>query len=241
MHILNTLVTEPEKVEEKCGYTSCPLTFTVKTANAIGIPVGILFSLLFCIPAWFIMRDEYNDIWSRLFKLIISFYEQINEHVTGIFSLKSKTIILIMVFVVMGIIITTVFLLFGWLHAIFHELTHAFAWTMGTPLRIKDCTLKLFPQPSCHCPIKEVPVPRALVGTLAPAFITGVLPVIRAVVFRSFIVLLLGGYGIAVAGMDILHSLLRIPFIRVKGSLYKDEKDLVGGIVYIPLQSLPRQ
>ncbi len=237
MHILNTLVTEPEKVEEKCGYTSCPLTFTAKTANAIGIPVGILFSLLFCIPAWFIMRDEYNDIWSRLSKLIISFYEQINEHVTGIFSLKSKTIIL-MVFVVMGIIITTVFLLFGWFHAIFHELTHAFAWTMGTPLRIKDCTLKLIPQPSCHCPIKEVPISRSLVGTLAPAFITGVLPVILAVVFRSLIVLLLGGYGIAVAGMDIFHSLLRISFLRFKGSIYRDSDILIGGIVYIPRNSL---
>ncbi len=232
MNLLDKLITKPEIVKEKSGYTAHLLTFTVKTGNLIGLPAGIFFAFLFCLPAGYIMSMDLSDVLLRLGEKLELFYLW-TERITNAFGIKNKTMVTIFFMLIMGIIVAVVL----WLQAFLHELTHAIAWTIGTPLRIRDCTLKLFPQPYCHCPAEEIPLSRSLIGTLGPAVTTGIVPIILAVISQNFIILLLGGYGIAMAGMDILHSLLRIPFIRVKGSLYKDEKALVGGIVYIPQYS----
>lgn len=115
---------------------------------------------------------------------------------------------------------------------VFHELVHGVTWQMFCENKwksIKFGIMKEFLTPYCHC--KEILyVGQYSIGALMPLIITGIIPMIVAIIIRNNYIFLISQIMIMAAGGDIAITILLIG--EDKESLAMDHPDQCGCIVY---------
>lgn len=226
-------------VPSREGYVAFPVVcsrFKAEIIGTLGVPIAAIFFLLSTlrIPLSLIKQDLialFNmamGMGEVFIKTQIRFQQNAGRAVThasfaGLFVASAAAVLLI-------------FFAIMYIQLAIHEWLHAFGWTVGTGMKVKDCDI-MINKACCHCS-EDMTVKRSLLGTMLPAIILGFLPIIISTIIVSPILLLLGTLGIIEAGMDLVHGIQTIRFLKYKGAISADDPEFIGGIIYVPENQL---
>jgi hypothetical protein len=131
-----------------------------------------------------------------------------------------------------GIIYTLLLLFFIILLTVVHELVHGVTWQMHCENKwksIKFGIMKEFLTPYCHC--KEILyITQYIIGAIMPLIVTGIIPMIAAIILRNNYMFLISQLMILAAGGDIAIVILLLR--EDKETLAVDHPTKCGCIVY---------
>ena len=232
---------KPEVIPRE-GYVAFPMVCSRLKAEVIGSIGGPIAAVFFALALFRIPLSMIKGCMIDLFNMTVdvgevfirtrtslqqrSYHPASNASLFSLFIASAAAALLILATVL-------------YIQLVIHEWLHAIGWTIGTKTKAKECDVRIN-KACCHCS-EDMSVGRSIFGTMLPAIILGIIPVIISMIVVSPILLILGILGIIEAGMDILHSIQLMKYLRYKGAVCTDDPEFIGGIVYVPENEIAKE